>query len=599
MLMRKKKSIPGLLVLVLILLIVIIQGCVSTGNNDNDGQKKSEEPKQSNNPPVNQGAEDLECPPLNSSLAASPQFERNGDIVNGQIILVGVRGDIIVVLNEYQAWLIENEMESPFENPDEPLTRIDLLTFENEESDLEILLYQLDSGVEVWDIVEQINTLINENGLGNVVAEPNFITGDCPGCSGGIGGDPCPGCSGGIGGDITGNFGTVLDFGRYQFLNQWAFDRNDGYQGDIRLFDQTYAWTAASSSQTVFTGKDIEIAVFDTVPEGLNEGYNRIDWASVPFDLCVWRPGLMIASQPATQHSINPIKINAEEHGLFVTGLAQGVAPEARYILVQALNANAQGDVVSLLYGMNQYANYRRGSDGTLRNTVINLSLGLGFGDEPDRTPLQAGDFFAAIREIYADAGREFDETHLTPPYGSTALSLAFSIYESEGAVIVAAAGNDRVDRPQIPAAFPYVLGVSASTIDLDLSSFSNYGDIGAPGGDGDGYEENPDIAQLCSQSPDGIGECSYAVISIISRNPADLTNGVQNPGFGFWAGSSMSTPMVSGLAALLLDKCGGIPPSDVRTMILGAASPVNIQGLGAGVINVEETMAQECPSIP
>jgi hypothetical protein len=584
--MRKNKLIRGLLVLALILLIVIIQSC---------GDRK----QSSSNPPVNQGPEYLECPLLSSSLADSTRYERNGEVVNGQFILIGIRGDIIFVLTEYQNWLKENEMETPFENPDEPLTRIDLLTFEDEELNLEILLYQLQSGFEVWEIVEQINSFITDNELENVVAEPNFITGDCPGCSGGIGGDTCPGCSGGIGGDPGADPAIILANAKTEFLNQWAFNAADQYDGDIHLYNQSYTWAAADGVQTLYTGKDIEIAVFDTVPESLSEGYNRIEWASVPFDLCVWRPGLMIDAQPATRHSTNPIKINAEEHGLFVTGLAQGVALEARYILVQALNANAQGDVVSLLYGMNQYANYRRGPDGTLRNTVINLSLGLGFGDEPDLTPLQAKDFIAAIREIYADAGRAFDETELSPPYASMAMNLALSIYESEGAVIVAAAGNDRVDRPQIPAAFPYVLGVSASTIDLDLSSFSNYGGIGAPGGDGDGYEENPDIVQLCSQYPDGIGECPFAVISIISRNPADLTNGVQNPGFGFWAGSSMSTPMVSGLAALLLDKCGGIPPSDVRTMILGAASPVGIQGLGAGVINVEETMAQECPSIP
>lgn len=87
-------------------------------------------------------------------------------------------------------------------------------------------------------------------------------------------------------------------------------------------------------------------------------------------------------------------------------------------------------------------------------------------------------------------------------------------------AVLVAAAGNDGLDSsvaPSYPAALPYVLGVQASGIDNRRAWFSNYGsayEITAP------------------------GESIYSTLP--------------NNQYAAWSGTSMATPVVSGVAALM-----------------------------------------------
>jgi subtilisin family serine protease len=117
--------------------------------------------------------------------------------------------------------------------------------------------------------------------------------------------------------------------------------------------------------------------------------------------------------------------------------------------------------------------------------------------------------------------------------------------------VFVAAAGNgsdDADSSPHYPAAFdcPNIVSVAALNNRGDLASFSTYGsttvDVGAPGED------------------------------IFSTMPGNS--------YGYLSGTSMASPHVTGIAALLLSMQPGLSGADVRSMLIDTAKPLDsLQG--------------------
>ncbi len=115
-----------------------------------------------------------------------------------------------------------------------------------------------------------------------------------------------------------------------------------------------------------------------------------------------------------------------------------------------------------------------------------------------------------------------------------------------EGMIFVAAAGNQASSQPQYPAAFAGVISVSAVGPTRALAPYSNFGatiDVAAPGGDfqrdvdGDGF-------------PDG-------VLSTFFEDGRGF-------GYAFYQGTSMATPHVAGVLALMLGKNPALTPFDI-----------------------------------
>ena len=144
----------------------------------------------------------------------------------------------------------------------------------------------------------------------------------------------------------------------------------------------------------------------------------------------------------------------------------------------------------------------------------------------------------------------------------STTAQNIIAYASNQGIVLVAAAGNDNVSSVFYPAGYSQVIAVASTTFGDSKSSFSNFGswiDISAPG------------SAIYSTVPGG--------------------------GYQTKQGTSMASPMVAGLAGLMLSLNQSLSPEDIKTCILSTAdnidgsNPSFIGQLGAGRINAFQAM--------
>jgi serine protease len=137
----------------------------------------------------------------------------------------------------------------------------------------------------------------------------------------------------------------------------------------------------------------------------------------------------------------------------------------------------------------------------------------------------------------------------------------AIETVRQRGATVIAAVGNKSESSSGIaPANCPGVIGVAASDRNADLADFSNFGDevdLAAPG------------VEVLSTHNNGIitaDEESYRSMS----------------------GSSMATPHVSGVAALLYSLKPEITPNEVEQLLVQSTRPFNTPctGCGSGILD-------------
>lgn len=125
----------------------------------------------------------------------------------------------------------------------------------------------------------------------------------------------------------------------------------------------------------------------------------------------------------------------------------------------------------------------------------------------------------------------------------------------AQGTVVVVAAGNDNINVSNAsPANCNNVISVAASGRDGNRSWFSNYGnliDITAPGGSANGVAADDILSTL------NLG--SYSVGS---------------EGYGTMAGTSMASPHVAGVAALIKSVDASLTPAQVEQIIKDSARP-------------------------
>lgn len=304
-----------------------------------------------------------------------------------------------------------------------------------------------------------------------------------------------------------------------QFASQWALQQ-----------------IGMEASKFEGEGKGVTVAILDTSPyltETPDE--QQQTWLvlrnNVSFTLQVEYPvlGMTIATEAFTPTA------RADEHGLFVAGLVHAVAPQSQIRLIRALGANGCGDANTLISQFWQVL----GTTPLAQPLVINLSLGID-GDPPT---------IAALGWALLNAGSRSD-------------------------LIVAAAGNSNQTTAQIPASKPYVIGAAATTFDQKDACFSNFGDVGAPGGnggdDGTGNLCAPisNLGCLVGDSVCHTRQQRNNLMSVVSiRNPGET-------GFAYWSGTSFATPLISGMVARMLGTMSA------TNIVNGLATPISSGGL-------------------
>jgi subtilisin family serine protease len=142
----------------------------------------------------------------------------------------------------------------------------------------------------------------------------------------------------------------------------------------------------------------------------------------------------------------------------------------------------------------------------------------------------------------------------------SEALNEAIQDAYKSGLVIVAAAGNDHSIQKTYPASYDHVISVASTDMDDHISFFSNFGeaiDIAAPGS------------------------------NILSTFPNDQ--------YGSMSGTSMATPMVSGVAALIWSLHPNFTNAQVNDYLLNSADDLGVYGkdpiFGWGRVNAAKAL--------
>lgn len=274
---------------------------------------------------------------------------------------------------------------------------------------------------------------------------------------------------------------------------QWGLDKIQAEQ----------AWATS-------TGAGAVVAVVDT---GVDLGHPDLAANIVSAGADFVQPDGTCSGSKKNRSCVQDGAQDENGHGTHVAGIIAavannnvgiaGVAPSAKILPVRVLDAEGSGTTDQVAAGIRYAAD---------RADVINLSLG----------------FLSGQGEAVRLLGL------LDPVYDAIAYANA------KGVVVVIAAGNDSVPLCAEPSAAPGVICVGATDV-RDLSSFYSNRDVTtlknfvvAPGGD----------ALTCSGD-------------IFSTYLRTLTPSTCSPekGYEALAGTSMATPHVAGLAALLAAK--------------------------------------------
>ena len=320
-------------------------------------------------------------------------------------------------------------------------------------------------------------------------------------------------------------------------------DPGYGLQWHYPLINLPQAWDVTPGSTSVVVAV-VDTGVFLAHPDlvaNLVAGYDFIS------DPARARDGNGIDPNPDDPGDAATLG-NSSYHGTHVAGTVAavggngvgvtGVSWNTKIMPIRVLGAGG-GTSADIMNGL-RWASGLTNSSGTLpakKADVINLSLGC------------LGCFSTTEQAVYNEV-------------------------RTAGVIVVAAAGNENSGTNGYPASYTNVISVSAVDMQPLKAPYSNFGpnvDIAAPGGD-------------MSKDRDGNGVPDGVVSTWV-----DDSTGTRQADYTAMQGTSMASPHVAGVAALMRAVCGTLTPAQLDTIIstgemtvdLGTAGRDNTYGYG------------------
>lgn len=233
---------------------------------------------------------------------------------------------------------------------------------------------------------------------------------------------------------------------------------------------------------------------------------------------------------------------------------ATGVAWNVSIMPMRSLGVNGSGSTEDIIQGILAAAGLpnRSGSTPAQRADIINMSIG-------------------------------------GPGICSSAWQDAITRARAAGVIVIAAAGNDNADGNFTPAGCQGVVTVSSVGVDRARAPYSNYGtgvDVAAPGGD-----------LSVDRNGDGAYDGIFSTYSIREGT-------TYYSSFELLQGTSMATPHVAGVAALMKSVNPSLTPANFDSLLasgaltddIGAAGP---DALGVGLINAAKAVRAAATTPP
>jgi subtilisin family serine protease len=209
--------------------------------------------------------------------------------------------------------------------------------------------------------------------------------------------------------------------------------------------------------------------------------------------------------------------------------------------------------------------------------SVIPYKIGLR-GGPPGSTQTTDAKFVRDLTEALVDIAGRDDVRIVNMSLGTDRLHApmrdAVALALSRGKILVASAGNGQLSNPGVPnypASFPGVIGVGATQPDDNIAPFSTNGDFVDVSAPGHGIVSTWDTRVPVNAAP-------------------PVTPPTHGVGFVNLSGTSMASPMVAGLAALMLEIRPDLTAAEVQQLLEASAVDLGAPGrdpvFGAGRID-------------